>query len=345
MEYTDIMSSMSDYLKSPDLLKEHNRDFDFFDYSSYAKNLHHSINASESPSVTTLIGGYGTGKSVLLNEVRKITAKKKGKNKPKWVVFECWQYPDKRDLWEALIVQLVHEIDGKDLNKTASEYSDIEGWRDDAARFLSSTKNALTTLLAITVVYGLILDAVQGTAWESLLMSFAVASILLLLGTLEFIAKPTSKSSISRLSDYKAELNDILKENKSDIYIVLEDVDRGGELGRRFFEAVAHFMREGSFSSSKINIIVPMADIEGDDKKALRDSVQKASDNILYFKPTFEVTDFVEQLFTEDFLNEGTKELLVSTINPLLGRQINVRDHKHILSNAIGKHERLLVGQ
>ena len=122
---------MEEIFKNPELLKESNRDFDFFSFEEYAKNLHNNLKSNTFPAVTTLVGEYGTGKSVLLNEVKKLTDESTAKNKPKWVFFECWQYPDKKDLWEALILDLVEQIDGeKKRNQMLSSYSNIESWRE-----------------------------------------------------------------------------------------------------------------------------------------------------------------------------------------------------------------------
>jgi hypothetical protein len=332
---------MENLVKRPELLKESNRDFDFFDFETHAKNLYDSLESDITPTVTVLVGSYGTGKSVLLNEVNKLSDKTKAKSKPKWVLFECWQYPDKSDLWEALILELVEEIDGEEKrNKLTKSYSNIEGWRDRLVGFLSDIRSAVATVLGIAFLSWLAFsfadDAIRNT-----FLALLTAIVLVVLVSVEYLAKPESKSNISKLSDYKQELEKTLLKNKDALYIIVEDVDRAGELGRQFFETVAHFIKEPEFKKKNIKVIVPIADLS-DDKKSLCDSIDKASDNILYFTPRYNCEHFVSEVFSEVFLDEPTKQLVVSTINATLGRSINIRKLKHALRNAAVKHQRLL---
>lgn len=330
---------MSDLIKNPDLLKESNRDFDFFNFDKYARNLHNNLKSSSIPTVTTLVGEYGTGKSVLLNEVKKLTDESKAKDKPKWVFFECWQYPDKKDLWEALILDLVEQIGGeKKRDKMLSSYSDIESWRDWFSRYLNKTGAAMAVIVATAFLVWLITD----DDTRSFLIPVATSLIVVLVASIELLTRPESKSAVSRLSDYKSELEKTLLSHTGPLYIVLEDVDRAGELGRRFFETVSHFVKEKKFEKKNIKVIVPVADIDSSDRKSLHDSIDKASDNILYFRPAFNCENFITEVFSDEFLSESTKQLLVSTINPLVGRKINIRKLKHLLRNSIVKHRRLL---
>lgn len=329
---------MKDIVKNPELLKESNRDFDFFDFSIYAKNLLKSLKAYSTPTVTTIIGGYGTGKSVLLNEVRKLTTQSKTKYPAKWVFFECWQYPDKRDLWEALILELVEQINGKEKrNQMLHSYSDIGTWRDWMARYLNKTGAAIASIVAVSIIMWFIAD----DNVRAPLVPIATAFILVLVASIELLTKPESKSTVSRLSDYKSELEKTLKNHKGSLYIVLEDVDRAGELGRRFFETVSHFVKDDMFLRKDIKVVVPIADIDDNKNKALRDSVDKASDNVLHFNPRYNADEFIEEVFDASFLDEPTRQLLSSIIHPLLGRSVSVRKMKHILRNAIVKYQRL----
>ena len=240
---------MEEIFKNPELLKESNRDFDFFSFEEYAKNLHNNLKSNTFPAVTTLVGEYGTGKSVLLNEVKKLTDESTAKNKPKWVFFECWQYPDKKDLWEALILDLVEQIDGeKKRNQMLSSYSNIESWREWFSRYLNKTGAAIAVVVATAFLTWLISD----DNVRDFLIPVATAFVVVLVASIELLTKPESKSAVSRLSDYKSELEKTLLSHKGPLYIVLEDVDRAGELGRRFFETVSHFVKEKKFTKKKL---------------------------------------------------------------------------------------------
>lgn len=329
---------MNDHLKRPELLNEANREFDFFDFNTYAKNLHKSLRSSVGPAVTLLIGGYGTGKSVLLNEVKKISDQSQAKHKPKWVFFECWQYPDKRDLWEGLILETVEGVKGESQRKKMqATYSDIPSWRSGVADFLKDIRSAIASIIAIALLSFLILT-INNEFITNLLISLLAATFVVLLAAAEFTLRPESKSTISRLSDYKDELEKALKDHRGTLYIVLEDVDRAGELGVRFFETVSHFIKSAALKQKSIKIIVPISD---DTNKELVSSADKVSDNILNFKPRYDVEQFLTEVFTSDFLDPATKQMLISTINPLLGRHINIRKMKHTLRNAVTKYKRL----
>lgn len=330
---------MTNYLKNSDILNETNREFDFFNFNDYAKNLYKSLRSSTGPIVTTLVGGYGTGKSVLLNEVKKLSDQSQAQNRPKWVFFECWQYPDKRDLWEGLILETVESIEGKPRrDKMEASYSDIPSWRVGIANFLKDTKAAIATVAVISVLSFSVFSFANNLI-VNILISLLTAMAVVLLAAIEFTMRPDSKSSISRLSDYKSELESILKKHQGSLYIVLEDVDRAGDLGTRFFETVAHFIKSTALKQKSIKIIVPISDDTAN--KELSDSMDKVSDNILHFKPSYKSEGFLKELFTEEFLDDPTKDMLTSIIDPLVGRQISIRKMKHTLRNAIVKYKRL----
>lgn len=100
---------MSKVIKNPQLLKESYRSKDLFEFTQYAENLDSTLSSNESPTVTALIGDYGTGKTVLTNMVHK---KHKG---VKWLDFDAWKYPDKKNLWEAFILELTEVVDPSQL--------------------------------------------------------------------------------------------------------------------------------------------------------------------------------------------------------------------------------------
>ena len=334
---------MRKFLKNPLLLQESSRDFDFFSFDDNAKNLYRTLSANSRPTVTTIIAPYGSGKSVLLNEVKKISeADNKGKD-TKWIFFECWQYPDKRDLWEGLIVESIERIEGEaKKNEIINTYSDLPSWRGDLANFLNSTKSAIGTVIAIFAISFVVLRLDNDWLTDTL-VALLTALVVLLIATIGFFIQPVSKSSISRLSDYKQELTDSVTGYEGTLYIVLEDVDRAGALGMRFFETVSHFIKDSSLKDKNIKIIVPISD---DSKhQNLIDSIEKVSDNTLRFNPRYNADKYLSELFTDEFLTESTTTLLSSTINPLISGSISIRKMKHVLRNAIIKHERLNDGE
>ena len=84
---------MSVVIKRPELPDGSNRDIDIIDFSKSRDALLRVIKKNKDPSITAIKGSYGTGKSVLLNYLRK-------KTKDKYVHFDSWGYMNKQDLWE-----------------------------------------------------------------------------------------------------------------------------------------------------------------------------------------------------------------------------------------------------
>lgn len=331
---------MEAQIKNFRLLNEANRNHDFFNFAEQASNLSKVLRKSTTPAVIAIVGRYGSGKSVLINETKKTTNAYKAFSEAKWVIFECWQYPDKRDLWEAFLLELVEDIDGSSKRRSMERaFSDVTGWRGRVEKYLADIKTAAATILGITTIFYI--------AWASnnevkgLLISLISAALLVAFASIELLIKPQSLSKVSRLSDYKSQLEHTLKDHPHPLFIVLEDVDRADELGRKFLETVSHFFRSDIFADKKIYTIVPVSDFSNGRAQALQDTIEKSSDNILYFEPSYSCSAFLSEIFTSEFLDDATLKMLTTTIDPLIKQSVSIRQVKHTLRNAILKYKRI----
>lgn len=320
-------------VKKPELLEEANREYDLFNFDDYAKNLYNNLSLNNSPTVTVLVGEHGTGKTVLLNKVKQLA--KDGL----WINFECWQYPDKRDLWEALILSLLPDKKYK-MFSNKNQFLDNKTTVEKMVDFLKSSlvgHNSIENLLLIIIVYS------YTRIKHGIFLSLTIFVILIIINLSSTVIKLKSKSSVSRLEEYKKDLKKTLLKCKKPLYIVLEDMDRAGDLGGQFFETVSHFLKHSDFSDVDIKVIVPIANYDKKKDQSLVSRIEKASDNIFYFNPTLNYDYFISELFSEDFLDEHTKVLLEKTLDPLTKNNIvTIRQVKHLLRNAIIKHNRLL---
>lgn len=68
-------------------------------------------------SIIGLIGGFGLGKSVFLNEVRK-KSEEKGNF---WVQFDAWKFPERKDLWEGFVLEFARQLSPGAFKKTLAE--------------------------------------------------------------------------------------------------------------------------------------------------------------------------------------------------------------------------------
>lgn len=80
----------------------------------------------EDTAVTALIGSYGSGKSTALYNLQN-----KDKDKDHiWFQFDAWRYPERKGLWDGLIIELAKQIgtSKKTLRKVDGNKSLLGKW-------------------------------------------------------------------------------------------------------------------------------------------------------------------------------------------------------------------------
>ncbi len=294
------------FIKRPELIEESYQTEDLLDFSSIIDDFKERINKINNNSVVGLIGPYGSGKSTMLYQIYKDqinvgnhnnSKASKGNNsknnstppKEKWFIFDAWQYPERKDLWEGFVLDIARQCDEKLFKKIENR---IDG---------NTGKNK---------------KALSNAAIDTSALIFPPAKIL------KNFTYLFQTSPIKRVYDFQDLLLDIL--NRIDttgekVFIVIEDIDRSGDMGIYFLETLKYFIKNCEKDiKHKIIVIVPMGEEiwqEGGDKK-IQDSYSKILDlNITFPQEDIDFTNFINQVFDIDILlkSEDLKTNMISS--------------------------------
>ena len=80
------------------------------------RQIFQKLDSISEDQLLRLLGPFGSGKSTMLHQI--MTARYE---KELWVEFDVWKYPDRRDLWEGFVLDLIKVISPKDLEKIKKE--------------------------------------------------------------------------------------------------------------------------------------------------------------------------------------------------------------------------------
>jgi len=203
------------FVKNYELLEEKSKMKDLLYFDSICSKFSKKLDSLSVRSVVALVGPFGSGKSTMLHQI--MTARSE---KEFWVEFDAWKYPDRRDLWEGFVLDLIKIINPKDLDKVEKE---INGTQNEDKKTLVKT-----------------ISKIPGLA------------------VLENLNHFFETSPARRVDDIQKILKKQIGDLKKDLFIIVEDIDRSGDAGTFFLETLKQFLRTSELAN-KIVVIVPMA--------------------------------------------------------------------------------------
>lgn len=220
---------METFIKDHKILSETESEEDLFDFSSQFASLEKKlINITES-SIVGYVGKYGSGKSSLIKQVEKYKDSFLNKN-TKWIHFDAWMFPEKKELWEGLILKTA-----KDLGKLSKALKEIEGKKHDDVKLGINTAVDIAEFVIPGSNFGFIKN-------------------------LNHFVETSPATRVFQLQDIFKDLIGAIKENT--VIFVLEDLDRSGEEGFFFLETLKLYLRDVELKGKKILAIVPVAEEE-----------------------------------------------------------------------------------
>ena len=267
------------FIKNLDLIEESYQVDDLLDFKSIIDDFKERINKIDKNSVVGLIGPYGSGKSTMLYQIYKdqiYTDKKSGNSSnqqtEKWFIFDAWQYPERKDLWEGFVLDIARQYNAKLFKKIRKR---IDGTNMREIKALGNTVTDILSLKYPPVRF-----------FKNFIHLFQT-------------------SPIKRVYDFQDLLSGIL--NKIDAinkksFIVIEDIDRSGDMGVFFLETLKHFIKtQEKNMNHKVIVIVPIGNDTFYKSRPTRESYLKILDYHFPFNTSLiNFTNFIEHTIDID---------------------------------------------
>ena len=209
---------MESFIKNPRLLDETIADEDLLDFSSQRIIFGEKLNRINA-GLIGLVADFGKGKSSLIHQVK---LSRKGMDE-RWVDFEAWDMPERRELWEGFVLTMARNIDPKTFEQVRKS---IDGTKNNDKKTLVNTLGDIPGLAVIKNLNHFLDTSPARRVFE-------IQEILIKL------------------------INEKCKESK--IIVVAEDIDRSGPNGIFFIETLKSFIKNSPLEK-KITVITPIAE-------------------------------------------------------------------------------------
>jgi len=213
------------FIKDINILEEDYRKDDLLDLSKTIKNFRNTLDKINNNSTIGLVGEFGTGKSTMLYQLYK---DKTDEDDEKWIYFDAWKFPERKELWEGFVLEVSRKIDKKTFEKVRKS---IDGKKNDDKKILVNT---IGDIFRLPVIKNLN----------------------------HFFDTSPARRVFEIQEIFKKTINNIDK----NLYIIVEDIDRSGDKGKFFIETLRHFIKENNFKR-KITIIIPISNKNFNDEK------------------------------------------------------------------------------
>ncbi len=297
------------FIKDEELIEESYQIEDLLNFKPIINDFKERINKIKKNSIVGLIGPYGSGKSTMLYQIYKDKININNENKDEannhqtsenegneqteqWFVFDAWKYPERKDLWEGFVLDIAKQHDKISFDKARNKIDGKQGERKE---------NATNTMIDMaTITMGVI----------SLFSSAGLTSIFApIIGSLKNLTYLFRTSPVRRVFEFQELLSDIIKETENHIFIIIEDIDRSGDMGIFFLETLKHFIKNlKEDPNRKVIVIVPIGNDTFYKYHPTRDSYLKILDYQISFNSSLlNFTKFIENTIDIDIAIENFK--------------------------------------
>jgi hypothetical protein len=291
---------MAGFTKNSEVLEEKFQTEDLFGIQNYVNDLLVEVYDSPTISLYGIIGEYGTGKSVMLESLRRIVA-----TTNPTIHIDAWRYPDRRDLWEGFVLDFAAQIDKKTFLKVKKK---LDGDGGAASTLMKSAGDL-------------------GSLW--------IPKFDKITDKLTYFTRTSPAKRIYEIQDI---LITLIEDADGDtIYIVIEDADRSGPAGIYFIETLSQYLKSMELSKA-IKVFVPVARTSFEkDKESYIKCLDYIKD---FGVDDLDVDKFVDAVFKEKYTADKIiKDHLKAWLYYLLkNRGITIRHLKLILRNSEGKY-------
>lgn len=280
------------------VLDESPSDEDLLGYKSEIDRVKGRLNTAIQNNKSVIIaylGGYGVGKSTILRAVKKKLPR------VKWVTFETWRYANRNELWDAFVIKLAAELGDK---KEVQIADDIDGDKPNVKCIIT----LIPLALLISIILSYLLHGVTGF-WK-VYLKYAppvIVPVLLLFGVTYLLNKVSHSKPLKRIFQLEDLLRDALSGMNKPLVLVIEDVDRAGDEGAVFMEALHEFLRKNEFDQSVIVVAPQLKDafdaLNIERARHIEHSL-KAYDEKMYFNSAINDRATVEKFYSKIVFDE-----------------------------------------
>lgn len=288
------------FVKNPRLLDEKVSDTDYLDISSSISAFSERLSSTTDHLMIGVIGAFGVGKSTLISKTKESRVEDE-----EWIHFDAWQFPDRKELWEGLILDTA-----KHFSKLEGVKRLVDGQSGKDKKLATSTLESGVDIASTLVGLPLVLKPLFG-----------------LIKNLEYFA---DKSPARRVFEIQEIFTSLINASKKErIVFILEDVDRSGEAGLFFLETFRQFLNNTSLTKQVLVIVA----ISNTHYYNNIDSYLKCLDTVEFFnkRAKVDLTSFVKEVFESDV--EFETEILSEFLSYLYNSypEMNMRKIKLIL--------------
>ncbi len=309
---------MTSFIKNIDILEEAYKVDDLLDFNPEIERIDRIIKRIPNSSLIGYIGRFGSGKSTAIYQLQKKHIS--DKSNIKWLEFDAWKYPERKELWEGFVLDIADQLgDKKKVQKKISG-------RSKTAENLGASAN-----IALAV------SAAAGSSFYVGLPALFVSKF-----THIFSGRPAE-----RVFEIQAILNNLLSSCKEEsIFIAIEDIDRSGDAGKYFLETLRQFIKN-NLPKKRIIVFVPIGTEAYEKNNDHRDSYHKVLDYIEFFEPKrLNYSKFLDAVFDPNSFPEATevetnikrktvwKEHLLDWSQLAASQKLTIREIKNVLRAA-----------